>query len=207
MAGHGSRKRKQSTDGKQQRPDPAKRARSREAGPSKPCLIGPHEAVLAELERKYDVAAASVISSTQINKRVMRAVEHVSPTSERPRVMLLHARTAAEACKLITVVENCKRALSADGKAWYQYNQLFDLPPDTSKRKGVAAEEATAEKDADADEDSDGDHFETMQSRFEDAILPPPSGRTPMSLRVFLSCHQIPELNSRRGVTMQSSEG
>lgn len=216
-AGDGPHKRKQLADGPP-RPEPPKRARPHEARPAKPRLIGPHEAALAELEPSYDVAAASVISSTQIRKRVAQAVDHVAAPGDKPRVMLLHARTAAEACKLITVVEHCKRALSAAGKTCHQYNQLFDLPPGTDKTRGSkegkrrkrnkkSKQKGVAEETDDGADDngSDNDHFETMQSRLQNAALPPPPDRTSKSLRVFLSCQQIPELKSRRGVTTQTS--
>ncbi|POR38640.1 Uncharacterized protein TPAR_01162 [Tolypocladium paradoxum] len=199
-ASNGPKKRKQPTEASQ-RPDQPKKQRPREPQPQKAALIGPHESVIAELQPKHDVLAASVISSTQIRKRVAQAAAHLAaPSPEKPRLVLLHARTA-EACKLITIVEHCKRAMGHEGRAWYQYNQLFDLPAEPKKADKV--EETVLDKDA---EGSDSGDFEVMSSRFEKAVLPPPSGRTVKSLRVFFSSQPVAELKAKSDVTVQSSE-
>ncbi|RSM10477.1 hypothetical protein CEP52_003571 [Fusarium oligoseptatum] len=156
----------------------------------------PHEAILAELRSKYEVLAVSVISSTKITKRITSVVSHLLEESERPRLVLLHARTA-DVCKLITVVEKCKRVLGEEGKAYYQYNQLFDLPEKPKKRDLV--EETVLENDAEEGDGSDSDDFEVMHSRFEDAVLPRPSTRSVKSMRVFLSIAPIMELKSKKG--------
>jgi hypothetical protein len=102
------------------------------------------------------------------------------------------------------VIEKCKQVLSEEGKQYYQYNQLFDQP-EKPKQKDIV-EETILEKDAmnEEDDDSDSDDFEVMHSRFEDAVLPCPSQRTIKSMRVFLSVVSIPELKSKKGVTVQS---
>ncbi|KAF4970801.1 hypothetical protein FSARC_2236 [Fusarium sarcochroum] len=182
-----------------------KRPRSNDAQPSTPTLLAPHESIIAELKPKFDILPASVISSTQIRKRIIHVTSHLLGQGERPRVVLLYARTA-DVCKLITVVEKCKRILSEDGKTCYQYNQLFDLP-EKPKNKDIV-EETILEKGAeDDDDDSDSDDFEVMHSRFEDAVLPRPSTRSVKSVRVFLSIAPIQELKSKQGVTVQSSMG
>ncbi|KAK5987112.1 hypothetical protein PT974_11230 [Cladobotryum mycophilum] len=200
--------------------------------PKKPCadgttlaltnhaLIGPHESIVADLSTKHSVLAASIISSTQIRKRVVHVTSHLLDTaaphaeaaaaaSEKPRVVLLHARTAS-VCKMITVVEQCKRALSEKGKAWYQYNQLFESPEEVRERKPKKqkVDETTLEKENEKEneeDDEEDDAFEPMQTRFENAVLPPPRVRIIKSLRVFLSLEAVPELSSRPDVTVQTS--
>lgn len=200
-ASNGSKKRKQPAEASQQ-PDQPKKQRPQDPQPQKAALIGPHESIVAELQPKYDVLVASVISSTQIRKRVAQAAAHLAATSsDRPRLVLLHARTA-EVCKLITIVEHCKRTMGGEGRAWYQYNQLFDLPAE-QKKKADVVEETVLDKDAG---DSDSDDFEVMSGRFEKAVLPPPSGRTVKSLRVVFSLQPVPELKAKSDVTIQSSE-
>ncbi|KAF5018540.1 hypothetical protein F66182_9474 [Fusarium sp. NRRL 66182] len=181
-----------------------KRPRSDNAEPSTAALIAPHESIIAELKPKYDVLPTSIISSTQIKKRIIQVANHLLAQSDQPRVVLLHARTA-DVCKLITVVEKCKLVLGEDGKACYQYNQLFDLPKKPNKKDII--EETILEKGADEEEDSDSDDFEVMHSRFEDAVLPRPSTRSIKSMRVFLSIAPIQELKSKKGVTVQTSAG
>lgn len=175
----------------------------RPQAPPNTSLLGPHESILSELAPKYDVLAASVISSTQIRKRVGYITTHLlrQPATTRPPVALLHARTA-DVCKLISVVEQAKRVLREERGAWVQYNQLFELPREAAETKGVV-EETVLEQDA---EDDDGDDFEVMESRFEKAVLPPVSTRAVKSMRVFLSIAAVPELKAKPGVTVQSSD-
>ncbi|KAH6899991.1 hypothetical protein B0T10DRAFT_12326 [Thelonectria olida] len=179
----------------------SKRSRTKDAPPANPALIGPHKAMIAELAPKYDILPASVISSTQIRKRVTSIAQHLLSQTDKPRVVLLHARTR-DVCKLITVVEQCKRVIVEEGKPWYQYNQLFDEPERPKKRDVV--EETILQNEA--EDDSDSDDFEVMHSRFEDAVLPPPSNRTVKSMRLFVSVVPVPELKSKGNTTMQSSE-
>ncbi|OAQ61946.1 alba domain-containing protein [Pochonia chlamydosporia 170] len=184
---------------------PSKRPRSQPPSStttSKSTLIPPHEAIIAELQPKYHVLAASVISSTQIRKRVSQTLAHLNSASDQPNVVLLHSRTG-EVCKMITIVEQCKRLLKEEGKTWFQYNEMFEVPE--RERKDVV-EETVLEKDGE-DEDPDGDDFEVMASRFEEAVMPEPSRRVVKSLRVFLSVGEVGDLKNRKGVTVQSSEG
>ncbi|KND89730.1 hypothetical protein TOPH_05761 [Tolypocladium ophioglossoides CBS 100239] len=200
-ASNGPKKRKQPTEASPP-PDQPKKQRPQEPQPQKAALIGPHEAIVAELQPKYAVLVASVISSTQIRKRVAQATVHLAASLPgTPRLVLLHARTA-EVCKLVTIVEHCKRTMKDEGRAWYQYNQLFDLPEEQKKEADVV-EETVLDKNA---EGSDSDDFEVMGSRFEKAVLTPPSGRTVKSMRVFFSSQPVPELKAKSDVTVQSSE-
>ncbi|KAM0450135.1 hypothetical protein ACHAO4_007019 [Trichoderma viride] len=167
-------------------------------------LIGPHEGVLKELSTKHNVLALSVISSTQIRKRVSSATSHLLDKTSDSRAVLLHARPA-DVCKMITVAEQCKRMLDEQGRAWYQYNELFDLPVEARKRR-IASKKADSEEVDDDESDSDDNAFETMQSRFEQAALPPPRARAYKSLRIFISSQPIPDLKARENVTVQTSE-
>lgn len=118
-------------------------------------------------------------------------------------MVLLHARTA-EVCKLITIVEQCKRTLGEDGKHWFQYNEMFELP---EREKRDVVEETVLEKGGDEEESDGDDDFEVMASRFERAVMPEPSKRVVKSLRVFLSVREVVELKGRQGVSVQSKDG
>ncbi|KAG6000220.1 hypothetical protein E4U43_001661 [Claviceps pusilla] len=198
----GSKKRKAAPTARN--PSPSKRSKSQPSPKPETSLIAPHEALIAQLQPKHNVLAASVISSTKIRKRVVQITSHLGCQSELPAVVLLHARTA-EVCKMITIVEQCKRILGDRGKSWFQYNQMFDLPA----RERDVVEEAILDEGqgASSDDDDDGDLFESMASRFEKAVGPAPVSRerTARSMRVFLSGQLIKDLRALEGVTMQSS--
>lgn len=192
-----SKKRKQ-----QPSSQPAASKKSRTEGNA--TLIGPHEGILKELSPKHNVLALSIISSTQIHKRVSSATSHLLDKTSGSRAVLLHARPA-DVCKMMTVAEQCKRTLGEQGRTWYQYNELFDLPAGTKKKKTVS-KKVDLEEAEDDGSDSDDNAFETMQSRFEQAVLPPPRAQTYKSLRIFISSQAIPDLKSRESVTVQTSE-
>ena len=202
----GSKRRRQTNSSQETRPP--KKPRENAPQTESPALIKPHEALLAQLAPKYDVLAASVISSTQIRKRVARATSHLLGTvAGKPRAVLLHARTA-DVCKMITVVECCKRVLVEEGRGWYQYNQLFDLPRAAEKKDVV--EETVLERDggkqAAEDDSDDNDDFEVMQSRFENAVLPPQPTHITKSLRIIVSATLLPELKALDNVAVQASD-
>ncbi|KAM0519476.1 hypothetical protein ACHAPE_003650 [Trichoderma viride] len=192
-----SKKRKQQSSSQ---PAPSKKPRTE----GNATLTGPHEAVLKELSTKHNVLALSVISSTQIRKRVSSATSHLLDKTSNSRAVLLHARPA-DVCKMITVAEQCKRTLGEQGRAWYQYNELFDLPAEARKRKS-ASKKADLEEVDDDESDSDDNAFETMQSRFEQAVLPPPRARAYKSLRIYISSQPMSDLKARENVTVQTSE-
>ncbi|KAJ4145939.1 hypothetical protein LMH87_004770 [Akanthomyces muscarius] len=218
-----SKKRKPSTsiDNTAKKPRPANDATSPPQAQDSP-LYKPHASALQALAAKYDVLPASVISSTPIRKRLVHITTHLLGTTDgqnKPRAVLLYARTA-EVCKMITVAEKCKRLLEEQGQAtWYQYNQLFDLSREDAargkkkekkkkKKKKRVVEETVLhveEADEEEEEDDESDAFETMQSRFEKAVLPQATDRTTKSLRIFLSTTAIPELKAKEGVTVQTS--
>lgn len=175
-------------------------------------LLGPHEAAIAKLQSKYNVLAASIISSSQIRKRVSYVTKWLTtplpeqlPTmsTDRNSLVLVHARPA-DVCKLITVVELCKRVLKEEGKHVYQYNQLFQPPP--VKQKSDRVEETVLVGNEDEYSSSEDDAFEPIESRLEKAMRPTQQTHEPRSMRVYLSCTPVPELKNEPGVTVQSSE-
>ncbi|KEY65035.1 hypothetical protein S7711_07370 [Stachybotrys chartarum IBT 7711] len=177
-----------------------------------PTLVAPHVAILAELAPRYDVLAASVISSTQIRKRVTFVTSHLLQTSNQPRVALLYSRVV-DVPKLVTVVEQSKRVLVDEGRPWYQYNQLCDPPPDPRNR-GDVVEETVLDPNVDdlsdddeSDSDGEDDEFEVMGQRFDKAVARPPPTRVRKSMRMFLSTSPVEHLESKPDVTRQSSEG
>lgn len=171
---------------------------------AKSALIGPHEAIISSLSPKYDIIAASVLSSSSIRQRVTHVVAYLleHPPDSKPRLVLLHSRTA-DVQKLITVVEQCKRVLGEEGRSWWQYNQLFDQPERLAERSNVVEETLSGKKNDAPDEDDDD--FEVMETRFERAVLPPKPAHVVKSMRVFVSLAPVPELKTS-GATVQSSE-
>ncbi|KAG6110675.1 hypothetical protein E4U13_005283 [Claviceps humidiphila] len=181
-------------------PNPPKRSKTNPP-PQTNSLIGPHETLLSYLRPKYNVLAASVISSTKIGKRVAQITSHLSGESDpnQPPLVLLYARPA-EVCKMITIVEQCKRIMQAEGRSWFQYNQMYEVPAreggviekvvenkkKKDKNKNKKETEKLKEKDTegrevepdddehdDEDEDEDDDEddaFEAMAGRFEKAV-------------------------------------
>jgi hypothetical protein len=200
----GKRKKAAAADGPLESSNrPAKKGRSDLRAGGAVSLSAPHQPIITELSPKYHVLAASVLSSTQIRKRVVYVNSHLlEAAAERSPVALLHARPR-DVCKLITIVEQCRRLLRDAGKPCYQYNQLFTLPsaPPAKDRLDVV-EETELREDSEA-ADSDDDDFEVMASRFEKAVLPPPTTRETKSMRVFLSIAPVPELRSKTDVTVQ----
>jgi hypothetical protein len=196
--------------------DDSKRARA-ESPAAEPrstvgSLQGPHESAIEKLQTKYNVLAISVISSSKIRKRVGAITDHLvttaskeaeTPTTRQSNVVLLYARPA-EVCKLITVTEQSKRLLKGEGKAVYQYNELFQLPPPPQKPETV--EETVLVDRDDRDSSSSDDGFEPLESRLEKAVQTSQPTRTSRSLRVFLSCTPVPELKANPGVTVQATE-
>lgn len=189
-------------------PSVSKKARREQPLPDTSSIpLSAHESILDQLQRKYDVLTASVISSTKINKRIVRLVEHLKNetdgggSSRKPGVVLLHCR-AMEVCKMITIAENVKRVLTSDGKQWHQYNRLFLLPPTAKPKEEV---EKTVLQNVENATGSESDDFEIMESKFERAVMPQRPERPPMSLSIYLSTTPVPELKAMDDITVQTS--
>ncbi|PHH80389.1 hypothetical protein CDD82_1798 [Ophiocordyceps australis] len=195
------KKRKEASDASDL-PDHNKKRRTDQHPPQKAALIGPHEAIVIELQRAHHVATLSIISSTSIRQRVEHATAHlVADAPAKPHLILLYAKTAAQVCKLITVVERCKRTLTDRGKSWYQYNQLFDVPAAVVEPEVV--DETVIEGDS---AESDAEAFETMASRINKAVTPLTPPRSIKSLRVYLATKSVPELAGKPSITVQTND-
>ncbi|TQN66054.1 hypothetical protein CSHISOI_09370 [Colletotrichum shisoi] len=186
-----------------------KKSKTAPNGPATP--LPTHDALLAELSSKYDILPVFTISSTKIQKRVNWLLRHLRKDDGDPRkrVVLLYARPS-EVVKMITIVELVKRIVAEEdeGGRWYQYNQMYALPP-----KAEVVEETMLSggggggiDESGAAAGSDNDDFEIMESRFERAVLPQPVNRAAKSLSVFLSLVPIPELKAKDDVTTQTNE-
>lgn len=162
-----------------------------------------HGQIMRELSPKYNTVTVNVISSSKIQQRVTSIKNSLAAsTSEKPVIVLVHSRPR-ETCKVITIVELCKRL---NGVKVHQYNELFELPEDQVKPnpRDKIDETVLPRKDGDDSEESDEDDFEVMQqSRFVNAVIPTGPARKTKSLRVFLSVVPIPELKARPSVTAQ----
>ncbi|GKT60486.1 hypothetical protein ColTof4_00615 [Colletotrichum tofieldiae] len=194
-------KRKSSTTAESTEP---KKSKATPTGPTTP--LPTHDALLADLRPKYDILPAFTISSTKIQKRVNWLLQHLRKDDGDPRkrAVLLYARPS-EAVKMITIVELVKRIVAEEdeGGRWYQYNQMYELPPKAEVVEETMLGAGAGENQAAGDSDDD---FEVMESRFERAVLPQPVNRAAKSLSVFLSLAPIPELKAKDDVTTQTNE-
>lgn len=201
-------KRKRDLSDQEHQSQPVQR---RQSAPSS-TLIAPHAPILSELRSKYNIVPISIISSSQIRKRVTGITTHLlaSSNGEKPHAVLLHSRPG-DVGKLITVTEQAKRVLKEEGKQWYQYNELFESPEREEKKqqnKNIVEEtalEGVAAANLDEIEEEEDD-FEVMESRLDKVLASAPSTRTIKSLRIILTVQPLPELRSRDKVTCQSSE-
>ncbi|KAK2045940.1 hypothetical protein LZ31DRAFT_630147 [Colletotrichum somersetense] len=206
----GNKKRKSSTTAESAEPKKSRAtaaaaaaAAASNGGPTTP--LPSHDALLASLRPKYDVLPAFTISSTKIQKRVRWLLRHLRKDDGDPRkrAVLLYARPG-DVVKMITIAELVKRIVAEDeGGRWYQYNQMYELPPKVDVVEETMLDCGPAEA---AGGDDDDDDFEVMENRFERAVLPPPASRTAKSLSVFLSLAPIPELRAKDDVTTQTNE-
>lgn len=166
-------------------------------------LITPHEALIARLTPKYHVLPVSVISSSSIQKRINLITNHLIDTTDRPRLVLLYARTG-DVGKMISIVEHCKRQLGGQDKPWHQYNQMFDQPEGLRKTEVVEETLLEAPEHAEDHSDDEDDDYETMDSRIEHAIKQPPAHRPIKSLRILLALQAVPEMRTNDNVTVQT---
>jgi len=188
-------------------------------GPSTPHIprslpMQPHEAVLAELRPKYDILTLSVISSSKIEQRVGRVLAHLGrfhPTDMDvlPGLVLMHARSH-EAAKMISIIEIVRRRVQESGNKWYQYNRLYEVDEDDgpSVVEDTVMMNAAGASEADDEADEDDD-FETMPSRFREAVGESSTSAvtTKPYMSIVLSRVPILELRTKDFITEQSSEG
>lgn len=196
-------------------------------GPEPPRTLPaqPHAELLAELRPGYDLATASVISSSKIRDKVSAVLAHLghvdlfSPES-RPGVMMLHAR-AGDAGKMVTVMEVAKRRMGDAGTAWYQYNRVYEVAggEGVGGRNGAGGvggggsrtvvEDtimgAGGEEGGDEDED---DSFEPVQMPLGLSARDKPAAANQSKttyMSMFLSRVPIPELQSKAYLTLQTN--
>lgn len=189
--------------------------------------VQPHKELLEELRGRYEVATASVISSSKIGKKVTAVLAHLghvdlfSPDS-RPGVMMLHAR-AGDASKMVTVMELAKRRMGEAGIVWYQYNCVYEIAgpqggaasssgggagsqiivEDTVMGGAVYGQE---EEEQDDGEEGDDDDFEQVDTHLELATRDKPAVEPKSTyMSVFLSRVSIPELQAKASMTLQTN--
>jgi len=188
------------------------------AQPTQDRLLEPHEAFLAKLRGKYDVHILSVISSSKIEQRVTRLLEHLSQfhpsdMSVLPGVVMVHARSP-DAPKLVSVIEIVRLRVHQSGQKWYQYNRVYDVEREapTAQELPSVIEDTVMEdtngksRAADKKYDSDEGAFEPMPARFVEAVTKQPSTTSLTNMSVFLSRVPIPELRSEGCFTLQTNE-
>lgn len=104
----------------------------------------PHASLLVLLRPHYDVLTLSVLSSTNINKHVARALTHLTrfsawDASLLPGVVFLSAKTAS-ANKLVTIAEVVRRRIGESEQKWWQYNVLSEVMEEEDQREEVVEE-------------------------------------------------------------------
>lgn len=181
----------------------------------------PHEELLAELKGKYEIITTSVISSSKINNKVTAVLSHLGHVDlfsqdSRPGVMMLHAR-AADASKMVTVMEIAKRRMGEIGQAWYQYNRVYEVAEaargnqTSSNSNGGGRADGTQTVIEDTvleNDDKEDDSFEPLETPLDLAIRDKPaieSKNTYMSM--FLSRVPMPELLAKSYITLQTNAG
>lgn len=182
----------------------------------------PHEELLQELNDKYEIATASIISSSKIEKKATAVLTHLGRVDmlsavSRPGVMMLHAR-AGDASKMVTVMELAKRRMGESGVIWYQYNRVYEVenPQGGSdgKTRGVRAVDQTAIEDTlmggdgnEEDDEDDGEAFEPVHpTNFELAVRDKSAVKSKITyMSMFLSRIPIPELKAKTFITLQTN--
>jgi len=89
-----------------------------------------HERFITKLHGKYDLFTVTVISSSKIEQRVTRLLDHLgqfhpSDMSVLPGVVLAHSR-AQEAGKLVSIIEIVRLRVQQSGQKWFQYNHIYE---------------------------------------------------------------------------------
>ena len=84
-----------------------------------------------ELAKFHEVTTMSILSSSQIQQKVTRALSLLSvyPVPTKPAIVMLHAKSKA-ATKMISIAEIVKREIAGKdgvGGKWYQYNKVGQI--------------------------------------------------------------------------------
>jgi hypothetical protein len=174
--------------------------------------IEPHEALLTELRPKYGVLVLSVLSSSKIEQRVTRMLEHLGRTSLTdldllPGVVLLHARDS-DVAKMITMAEIVRRRIHESDQKWYQYNRLYHVETEVPAEPTVIEDTLMALEGENGIVMSDGDDdaFESMPPRHREALIEKAKTTSRPYMSIFLSRLPISELRGKDDITYQSNE-
>lgn len=165
------------------------------------------------LTATHDVLPMHIISSTQIEKKVTSALNHLSSfPAVPPTVVMLHSK-AKTASKMISIVEISKREIASNGGKWFQYNAIEQVIVPKKEPKGPEGKpdndddqsnepKRSSSKDPGSDEDEDGEGFETMKTPFERAIEGVPKIRAVPTMTIYLSRVRIESLRKRYGYVL-----
>lgn len=207
--------------------------KQRRVGPSNSTIprtlpMAPHEDVLAELKGKYVILTASIISSSNIHKKVDQVLDHLGFINMMdpdclPGVMMVHAR-ARDINKLVTVMEKCKHRLSERKERWFQYNRVYEVAEEQGggKKKenihngdsdnGCSASGTGAAVDdtimgAQEEQDQDG-AFEPTRSLHDLTLRDRPTAELNKNafISIFLARVPMPELRAKPSFTEQNNE-
>jgi hypothetical protein len=135
-----------------------------------------------DLTRTHDLTTMTIISSTQIQTKVLRVLENLSvypaPPNEKPRVVMMKAK-AGVASKMISIAEIAKREIGKGGGKWFQYNAVEGVMEELQmevkkgkkatemedKEKGRGGGEGEGKEEEESEEETTA--FETMKTPFE----------------------------------------
>lgn len=173
---------------------------------SKNIIIPPH------LLKSYDITTMSIISSSQIQTKVTRALSLLStyptPPSAKPVLILLHAKSKA-AAKLISIAEIVKREIAGkEGGKWFQYNVVEQVVEEQKEvvgkgeEKKVSGEEKGEDVEmgnGDIDAESEEEGFEVMKTPFERTLEGTAKVRSVPVMRIYLSRVRIESLRREYG--------
>lgn len=165
----------------------------------------PHASLLVLLRPRYDVLTLSVLSSTNINKHVARALTHLTRFSAwdpslLPGVVFLSAKTAS-ANKLVTIAEVVRRRIGESEQKWWQYNVLSEVVEEEDQREDVV-EETVLGGGGDGEE-----YFEVMGTTVHERATEPGARRVRRTgyVGVLLSRIPVKEMVGG-GVAVQTNE-
>jgi len=153
-----------------------------------------------DLSKTHDISHISIISSSQIEKKVTAVLTHLSTSTStaNPAVAILHSK-AKVASKLISVVEIAKREIAADGGKWYQYNVIRGVLEERERSNGKVPEKAPSEEGEEKEDEEEEESFETMKTPFERAIEGTAKVRAMPGMTTYLSRVRIDGLRKKYG--------
>lgn len=155
-----------------------------------PSLLVP---IFPGLQDTHTVTTMSIISSSNINKKVSRILEVLSSstsTATKPGgdekggkdggkqdVVMLYAK-APVVSKLVSIAEIVKREIAKEGGKWYSYCCVGEVVGKKDDGRGDRRKQGNAEENGDVDMDVNGDEggesedeaFEVMKTPFERAL-------------------------------------